>query len=280
MPNLKPLELGVIFWASSLKPALEQIQGLKALGVRCAQMGIAGDFDPTDRAAEWKAACQAEDFTLLTVTAAYNGEDYADIPTVVRTVGFIPAATRVEREARTIALCDFAHAVGIPVFACHIGFVPHDRDNLDYLAVQAMVKRICDHCAIHGMSFHLETGQEPADVLFDFLVDTGRPNLLINFDPANMILYGTGDPIEAMEVLKGSIASIHAKDGDWPDASKPGSLGSEKPLGSGAVGIPRFVAKLKEIGYSAPIVIEREGTSPEQWNADMRAAIELLKSLV
>ena len=279
MSDLNPLELGVIFWASSAKPALEQIQGFKALGVRCAQMGIAGDFDPTGKAAEWKAACHTEDFTLLTVTAAYNGEDYADIPTVVRTVGFIPPATRHEREARTIALCDFAHAVGIPVFACHIGFVPHDRDNLDYLAVQAMVKRICDHCAIHGMNFHLETGQEPAEVLFDFLVDTGRPNLLINFDPANMILYGTGDPIEAMEVLKGFIASIHAKDGDWPDATKPGSLGSEKPLGAGAVGIPRFVAKLKEIGYAGPIVIEREGTSPEQWNSDMRAAIEFLKPL-
>ncbi len=279
MSNLKPLELGVIFWATNAKPALEQIQGLKALGVRCAQMGIAGDFDPAGKAAEWKVACETEGFTLLTVTAAYNGEDYADIPTVVRTVGFIPPATRVEREARTIALCDFAHAVGIPVFACHIGFVPHDKHDADYLAVQAMVKRICDHCAIQGQSFHLETGQEPGDVLLDFLVDTAKSNLWINFDPANMILYGTGDPIEAMEVLKNYIRSVHAKDGDWPDAGKPGSLGSEKPLGAGSVGIERFVSKLKEIGYTSTLVIEREGTSPEQWSSDMRAAMDLLKSL-
>ena len=279
MPNLEPLELGVIFWASSAKSALEQIQGIKALGVRCAQMGIAGDFDPTGKAAEWKAACDAEAFTLLTVTAAYNGEDYADIPTVVRTVGFIPPATRIEREARTIALCDFAKTLDIPVFACHIGFVPHDKHDADYLAVQAMVMRICDHCANQGQSFHLETGQEPADVLLDFLLDTAKPNLWINFDPANMILYGTGDPIEAMEVLRGHIRSVHAKDGDWPDAGKPGSLGSEKPLGAGSVGIPSFVAKLKQIGYSGQIVIEREGTTPEQWSSDLRAAIALLKSL-
>ncbi|WP_031499990.1 sugar phosphate isomerase/epimerase family protein [Bryobacter aggregatus] len=280
MSNLNPLETGVIFWASSAKPALEQIQKIKALGVRCAQMGVAGDFDPTGKAAEWKAACEAENFTLLTVTAAYNGEDYADIPTVIRTVGFIPPATRDEREARTIALCDFAHAAGIPVFACHIGFVPHDKTNADYIAVQGMVKRICDHCAANGQNFHLETGQEPADVLLDFLLDTAKPNLLINFDPANMILYGTGDPIEAMEVLKKYIHSVHAKDGDWPDKTKAGSLGSEKPLGSGSVGIPRFVAKLKEIGYTGPIVIEREGTTPEQWTTDMTAALQLVQSLV
>src|SRR5881394_2877792 len=118
MSTLKPLQLGVIFWASSSKPALEQLRGLKALGVSCAQMGCSGEFDlgpdPAAKAAEWKAAAAAEDFTLLTVTAAYTGEDYADIPTVVRTVGFIPKATRAEREARTIAICDFAKGAGIP----------------------------------------------------------------------------------------------------------------------------------------------------------------------
>lgn len=280
MPALGNNALGVIFWAQNDKPAVEQLRALKAFGIECAQLGCSGEFQFEGKAAEWKAACEAEGFTLLTVTAAYNGEDYADIPTVERTVGFIPPATREEREARTIALADFAKEVGIPVFACHIGFVPHDKSNADYIAVQGMVRRICDHCAANGQSFHLETGQEPADVLLDFLIDTGKPNLAINFDPANMILYGTGDPIEAMEVLKGHIRSVHVKDGDWPDKAKPGTLGTERPLGAGSVGIPNYVAKLKEIGYTGPLVIEREGTNPEQWKSDVTAAVALLQSLL
>ena len=280
MPTLAPLELGVIFWASSSKPATEQLQALKVLGLRCAQLGCSGEFDPTGKAAEWKAACESEAFTLLAVVAAYDGEDYADIPTVERTVGFIPPATRELREARTLALSDFAKEIGIPVFACHVGFVPHDKNHADYIAVQAMVRRICDHCATNGQNFHLETGQEPAGILLDFLIDTGKSNLAINFDPANMILYGTSDPIEAMEILKDHIRSVHVKDGEWPDKNKPGSLGAEKPLGEGSVGIARYIAKLKEIGYTGPLVIEREGTTPESWTQNVTGAITLLKSLV
>jgi len=280
MPTLKPLELGCIFWAQNDKAAQEQLQALKALGLHCAQLGCSGEFEFAGKAAEWKAACEAEDFTLLAIVAAYDGEDYADIPTVERTVGFIPPATRAVREARTLALSDFAKDVGIPVFACHVGFVPHDKTNADYIAVQGMVRRICDHCAKNGQYFHLETGQEPADVLLDFLVDTGKANLAINFDPANMILYGTSDPVEAMEVLKGHIRSVHVKDGDWPAKDKPGSLGAEKPLGQGSVGMPGYIAKLKEIGYQGPLVIEREGTTPEIWTENIKGAVALLNSLV
>jgi L-ribulose-5-phosphate 3-epimerase len=278
MPTLKPLELGCIFWAQNNKSALEQLQALKALGLHCAQLGCSGEYQIDGKAPEWKAACEAENFTLLAVVAAYDGEDYADIPTVERTVGFIPPATREAREARTLALSDFARDIGIPVFACHVGFVPHDKSNENYIAVQAMVRRICDHCAANGQRFHLETGQEPAEVLLDFLTDTGKPNLAINFDPANMILYGTSDPVDAMEVLKGHIRSVHVKDGDWPAA--PGQLGSEKPLGQGSVGMPRYIAKLKEIGYSGPLVIEREGTTPEVWTENIKGAIALLNTLV
>jgi L-ribulose-5-phosphate 3-epimerase len=280
MSALAALAPGAIFWATHERSALDQIRDLKALGLACAQIGCSGTFDFTWMAAEWKAACEQEDFVLTAVVAAYNGEDYADIPTVERTVGFIPEATRAEREQRTMELCDFAHEIGTGVFACHVGFVPADNSLPVYQDVQAMVRRVCDHCAKLGLYFHLETGQEPAPVLLHFLEDTQRSNLAINFDPANMILYGTGDPIEAMEVLKGHIRSVHVKDGDWPEKSKPGSLGSERPLGEGSVGIPRYLAKLKEIGYAGPLVLEREGTSPDQWKSDIAAGLALVKSLL
>ena len=216
---------------------------------------------------------------MVTVVAAYLGEDYADIPTVQRTVGFIPPEFREERERRTYAVSDFAAALGVTSIACHIGFVPEDAGDPDYVAVRDMVRRICSHAARHGQTFALETGQEPAHVLLNFLNDVGQPNLGINFDPANMILYGTGDPVEALDVLGPHVLSVHCKDGDWPAKDAPGSLGTERPLGAGSVGIPRFLAKLKAIGFRGPLNIEREAENLEERYRDIRAAVKLLNSL-
>jgi sugar phosphate isomerase/epimerase len=274
---LAPLEVGVMFWGDAAPH--EKIRYIKSLGVACGQIGMAGDADLSRAAAEaWRDALRAEGFTLVTVFAAYTGESYADIPTVQQTVGFIPPAMRAEREARTLQLSDFAAVLGVPSIACHIGFVPHDRAHPDYVAVREMVRRVCDKAASNGQTFALETGQEPAATLKQFLGDTGRANLKINFDPANMILYGTGDPIEALEVVKEHVVSVHCKDGDWPPQGVPGALGTEQPLGKGSVGIPRFVAKLKEIGYTGALTIERE-VHGEQQRLDILSAIELLRSL-
>lgn len=278
MSTLKPLEPGVMFWAAP--HPTEVIRGVKALGVRCGQLGVGGDYLLDGAAPLWKYACDAEDFTLVTVFCAYSGEDYADIPTVERTVGFIPPATRVEREARTIALSDFAAKLGVKSIGAHVGFVPHDKEHPDYIAVRDLVRRICDHAQRHGQTFALETGQEPAETLLAFFKDVDRSNLGINFDPANMILYGTGDPIEALGVLGHHVISVHAKDGVWPPKDVVGALGHEKALGSGDVGIPAFVAKLKEIGYQGGVNVEREGTNPEVWRHDVSAGVQLLKGLV
>jgi sugar phosphate isomerase/epimerase len=228
----------------------------------------------------WKAALEAEQFTVVTVFASYEGENYADIPTVQRTVGFIPAATRVEREARTKELSDFAAEVGVGSIACHIGYVPEDAANADYVAVREIVRRVADHAASHRQTFALETGQEPAEVLLRFIRDVGRPNLRINFDPANMILYGTGDPIEALGILGSHVLSVHPKDGDWPPPGQPGALGTERPLGEGAVGIERFLAKLKEIGYQGTLNVEREVEDQARKWRDVGKAVELLRSLL
>ena len=275
MHSLKEREVGVMFWADR-----DRLAEIKSLGVRCGQLGIPGGLDLTDSvAADWRAALEQEQFILVTVFAAYNGESYADIPTVQRTVGFIPRESREEREKRTYGVSDFAAALGVRSIACHIGFVPEDTGDPDYLAVRDLVRRVCDHAAGHGQTFALETGQEAAEVLLNFLEDVNRPNVGINFDPANMILYGTGDPIEALEVLRAHILSVHCKDGDWPPRDTPGALGNERPLGRGAVGIPRFVEKLKAIGFRGPLNIEREAENQDERIRDIRTAVGLLKSL-
>ena len=176
-------------------------------------------------------------------------------------------------------MIDFAAAIGVGSFACHIGFVPEDTTHPDYIEVREMVRRVADHAARNKQTFALETGQEPAHVLQRFLKDVDRANVGINFDPANMILYGTGDPIEALTVLGPQVISVHVKDGDWPKRDQPGALGTERPLGQGAVGIPRFVAKLKEIGFRGPLNIEREAENQAERIADIRKAVSYLKSL-
>ena len=277
MQNLGELEIGVMFWAG--RDPAETIREVASLGVRCGQLGIPGGMNLDGASDAWKEALAAEHFTLVTVFAAYPGEDYADIPTVQRTVGFIPPAARREREARTLAVSDFAAALGVPGIATHIGFVPEDPADPTYLAVRDMVRRVSDHAATHGQTFALETGQESALVLLRFLQDVGRPNLRINFDPANMILYGTGDPVEAFGLLAPHVVSVHCKDGDWPPEDVPGALGSEKPLGQGAVGIEPFLDELKQAGYRGTLHIEREVPDPAQRMSDIRAAVSLLERL-
>jgi sugar phosphate isomerase/epimerase len=287
MPVLRELEIGLMFWGER-NPRLA-VRGVKSLGLRCGQLGIAGHVPIDEVLPLWKATLAEEDFAITTVFAAYEGESYADIPTVQKTVGFIPRATRAAREERTRKVIDLAAALGVPGFACHIGFVPEEVADPDYAAVRDIVRGICDYAGRFGMTVALETGQEPAHVMESFIRDVGRENLRINFDPANLILYGTGDPIGALGVLAPWVLSVHVKDGIWPSPDKPGSLGTEMPLGEGAVGIDRFVAKLKEIGYTGPLTIEREVSLEQAMDdrhkeglshlADIRSAISLLEKL-
>jgi sugar phosphate isomerase/epimerase len=104
-----------------------------------------------------------------------------------------------------------------------------------------------------------------------------RPNLAINFDPANMILYGTGDPYQAFEVLSTHVVSVHCKDGEWPPKDAPNALGHERPLGEGAVGIPQFVAKIKSLGYRGILSIEREEEDQDKRRQDIHKAVDLLR---
>jgi sugar phosphate isomerase/epimerase len=277
MQVLKDQEIGVMFWGGGDPGATVREQ--KAFGVRCGQMGIPGDADLSN-AAEWKKAFDDEAFIVVTLFAAYQGESYADIPTVQRTVGFVPPKTRAEREARTMAVSDMAAELGVPGIATHVGFVPEDTRDENYIVVREMVRRVCDHAAKHGQTFALETGQESADRLLDFFLEVNRENLRINFDPANMILYGTGDPIAALDILQQHVLTVHCKDGDWPPKNVPGALGVERPLGQGAVGMERFIAKLKGMRYKGPLCIEREVDDKAERARDIESAVALLKKLV
>ncbi len=277
MRALEDLEIGLMFWAGA--HARETLRSVKAFGVRAGQLGFPGDLPLEGAAERWAHALSEEEFTATTAVCSYVGEDYSDIPTVQRTVGLVPQTTRQERVARTKTVSDVARALGIESVACHIGFVPHERDEPVYGEIRDVARDICDHCAHNTQAFTLETGQEPAKVLLTFIEDVERPNLKINFDPANMILYGTGDPLEALGLLGSHVISVHCKDGDWPPLDQPTALGLERPLGEGSVDVPGFLSKLKEVGYTDVLSIEREEPNAEKRQADIRKAVTLLRRL-
>lgn len=189
--------------------------------------------------------------------AGFEGESYADIPTVQRTVGLVPADSRDERLADLKEIVDFGTHLQVEPIGLHVGFVPHDRESADYQDVVEVTRSACDYCREQGHTLHLETGQEPADVLLGFLQDVERDNLFINFDPANMILYGCGEPIEALKTVGKYVRSIHCKDAKWSE--KPGETwGTEVPVGEGDVDFPLYLATLRELGYQGPLTVERE----------------------
>jgi sugar phosphate isomerase/epimerase len=216
---------------------------------------------------------------ITAVFGGFEGESYADIPTVTRTVGLVPPGTRAARTREMRQIADFARLLGVDVVALHLGFVPHDTSDPLYGDVLRVTREICDHCKNQKQSLHLETGQEAADTLVRFLGDVERDNLFVNFDPANMILYGSGEPIEALEKVGRWVKSVHCKDGKW--ARNPGQeWGREVPLGEGDVGMERYLRTLDTIGYHGPLTIEREiPQEPERQKAEIGRALALLRQL-
>lgn len=216
---------------------------------------------------------------ISVVFGGFEGESYADIPTVVRTVGLVPPETRGARTQEMKEISDFARRLGCDIVALHLGFIPHDTSAPLYRDVLAVTRDVCDHARANGQNLHLETGQETADGLLRFIEDVQRGNLFVNFDPANMILYGTGEPIAALQQIGSRVRSVHCKDGKW--AGKPGQeWGQEVPLGEGDVGMENYLRTLDAIGYTGPLTIEREiPQEPERQKAEIGRAIRLLNEL-
>lgn len=213
------------------------------------------------------------------VFGGFEGESYADIPTVVRTVGLVPSESRQSRLEEMFQISDFTKWLGCDTVALHLGFIPHDPSADGYSEIVDVTRQLCDHCKGNQQYLHLETGQETAAGLLEFINQVDRDNLKINFDPANMILYGTGQPIEALRAVGSHVRSVHCKDGTWSD--KPGDTwGAEVPLGQGDVNIREYLTTLKEIGYTGPLTIEREiPQDPQRQREEIGQAIKLLKEL-
>jgi sugar phosphate isomerase/epimerase len=225
--------------------------------------------------------CENAGIRVTAVFGGFEGDSYADIPTTARTVGLVPKSTRAARVQEMKEIADFARALDCSTVALHIGFVPDDRNGSDYRDLIDATRDLLDHIAANGQHLNLETGQEPADHLLTFLTDVKRDNLFVNFDPANMILYGTGDPIDALKKVGGYVRSVHCKDAKWAASQVRGKeWGTEVPLGEGDVGMEKYLRTLHGLGYFGPLTIEREiPHEPARQKLDIGHAVRLLEQL-
>ena len=193
------------------------------------------------------------------------------------TLGLVPEAYRHIRLRELMLGSDFAKKIGVENMATHVGFIPENPATSEYNSLISCLRELANYVKSNGQYFLFETGQETPVTLRRAIEDIGTDNLGINLDPANLILYGKANPIDALEVFGEFVRDIHGKDGCYPTDGK--NLGMETPLGDGKVNYPKFVAKLKEIGYDKYITIEREISGDEQIK-DIKKAKSLLESLI
>jgi len=266
------MELGLIFWAE--KDPATHLAYLKSFGLNVCQIGVAPSLNCEATVDAWKQAIANAGVSVFGSAVAYEGEDYANLEKVHETVGFTAPGYAAERIARTREASKFTAALGSKALSCHIGFIPEEQAHPLYTELVGIARELCDICAANGQDFVLETGQESAETLLGFLAAVQRSNIRVNFDPANMVLYGSGDPLTALDLLQKNVLSVHCKDGTSPKAL--GELGKEVALGDGEVNFPGFLAALKAMGYTGPLIIEREEPNEAQREADIRLAVTRL----
>ena len=193
------------------------------------------------------------------------------------TIGLVPRSTRQGRIDALKRASDLGKACGVKAVHTHCGFIPERADDPLYAETLKAIGDVASHCRANGQLFLCETGQETPIVLLRVIDDLKLDNIAVNLDVANLILYGKGEPVGALDVLGKHVRGLHAKDGLYP--TDPYGLGQEVAIGKGRVRFPEVIRKLAELSYAGPITIEREISGPQQ-QADIRASKQYLENLI
>ncbi|HMN96149.1 MAG TPA: sugar phosphate isomerase/epimerase family protein [Phycisphaerales bacterium] len=269
-----PLRLAVCSWSLRPDDPAALVAAVRRLGLDAIQLALVPAVEEPRRWGDIFARLADAGIAPVSGMLATVGEDYSTLKTIELTGGVRPTATWPATRDLAARVSDLAAERGIPLVTFHAGFIPHDRDDPARAIVLERLRSIVDRASDVGVAVAFETGQESAETLLAALADLDRP-VGINFDPANMLLYGMGDPIEAIEALAGAVVQVHAKDA--LPSSAAGAWGREVPIGAGAVDWIAFIDRVRRLPRSVNVVIEREaGESREE---DIARGIALIRGI-
>jgi L-ribulose-5-phosphate 3-epimerase len=264
--------VGVCSW--SLRPASPQelIEALERLGIAAVQLDLSNVVDDAEHWGKAPAELRKAGITVVSGMMRMAGEDYSTLGTIRDTGGVRLDATWEHNQKHAAAVAEVAARASIELVTFHAGFIPEDASDPEHAKLIERLRMLADVFADARVGAAFETGQESADTLIHALSAIDRTNVGVNFDPANMILYGTGDPIEALRQLAPFVKQIHIKDAQ--PAETPGTWGKEVPVREGAVDWPAFFEVANAIQPAPNYVIEREASEGRE--PDIATARDLI----
>lgn len=245
------------------------------LGLPTCQAGIS-DYDP-EMVTRLKRGVERYGIEVTAINTAGPGPAVWDFYKGPTTIGLVPREYRQQRIDHLKRASDYAKQCGVPALHTHCGFIPENPNDPVYDETVKAIREVVSHCKGNSQTFLFETGQETPVTLLRTIKDVGLDNQGINLDTANLILYGKGHPVDALDVIGSLVRGLHAKDGLFP--TDPRRLGEEVPIGQGKVGFPRLFQRLRELNYRGPVTIEREIEGAQQLE-DIRTSITYLAGLI
>ncbi len=269
----KPLRLGLIIGIGKDPDAA--MAKVHDLGLPTSQIFV-NEFEP-DLVNRLRQALEKHQIEATSLVVGGPGKEVWDFYQGPLTIGLVPRETRAARIAHIKKASDFAKQCSIPAVQTHCGFIPENPNDPVYKETIAAMREAATYCRNNGQTFRYETGQETPITLVRAIQDVGLDNQGVNFDLANLILYGKANPVDAIELLGPYVQGIHAKDGMFP--TNPQELGKEVPIGKGKVDFPRIIERLKQLNYRGAVTIEREISGPKQVE-DVRDAKIYLEKLI
>ena len=269
----KPLRLGLIIGIGKDPDAA--MSKVRDLGLPTSQVFM-DEFEP-ELVKRLRQALEKHQIEATSLVVGGPGKEVWDFYQGPLTIGLVPRETRAARIAHIKKASDFAKQCDIAAVQTHCGFIPENPNDPVYKETIGALREVVGYCKNNGQNFRYETGQETPLTLVRAIQDVGFDNQGVNFDLANLILYGKANPVDAIELLGPYVQGIHAKDGMWP--TNPKELGLEVPIGKGKVDFPRIIERLKQLNYRGAVTIEREISGPKQVE-DVRDAKMYLEKLI
>jgi L-ribulose-5-phosphate 3-epimerase len=247
--------IGVCSW--SFQKSVEEIASLMtAMNVDHIHLALAPALGADGKA--YMEAVKRQNWTISSTMLHFDYEDYSSLDTIKVTGGIAPDDKWPMASEAFVKACALTKELGVPYISMHVGFLDH-KDAAYAKKFYDRVRFLGDAAKAAGVTLLMETGQESAEDLKDFLVTLNHPNVMLNFDPANMILYNKNEPLEALKILAPWIRHVHAKDALRTKVN--GTWGAEVPWGDGEVNVFAFLKALSELGFEGTLAIEREAGS-------------------